>query len=56
MHGKRTWEDPCYFDKKLPSKDNDNNKKIENNKIDKKNKKNIPDNKPPKVLASNKTV
>ena len=56
MHRKGTQEDPCYFDKELPSKDNDNNKKIEDNKIDEKNKENILDNKPPKILASNKIV
>ena len=56
MHGKGTWEDPCYFDKELPSDDDNNNEEMKDNKIDKENKKNIPDNKSPRALASNKDV
>ena len=56
MYKKGTWEDPYYFDEKLPSKDDDSNKKIENNKVDKENKENIPDNKPSRALASIKDV
>ena len=36
--------------------DNNNNKEIENNKVDKENKENISDNKLSKVLASNKAI
>ena len=47
MYGKGTWEDPYYFDEELPNNDNDNNdKKIKDNKIDEENKENIPDNEP----------
>ena len=56
MHGKGTWEDPCYFDEKLPSDDNDDDEEMKNNKIDEENKENIPDNKPPRASASNKDV
>ena len=56
MHEKGTQEDPCYFDEELSSKDDDSNKEIEDNKIDKENKKNIPNNEPPKVSASNKAT
>ena len=57
MHGKGTWEDLCYFDEELPSDNNDDdNDEIKDNKIDKENKENIPDNKPPRALASNKDV
>ena len=57
MHGKGTWEDPCYFDKELPSDDNDNDdKEIKDNKIDEENKENIPDSEPLRVLTSNKDV
>ena len=56
MHGKRTWEDPCYFDEELPSEDDNNDKEIENNKIDEENKENIPDNEPPRASASNEAT
>ena len=56
IYKKRTWEDPYYFNKESPSKDNNNNKKIEDNKVDKENKENISDSEPLKVLASNKTT
>ena len=57
MHGKGTWEDPCYFDKELPSNDDDDDdKEIKDNKIDEENKENIPDSEPPRALASNKDV
>ena len=56
IHRKGTWEDLCYFDKKLSNKDDNSNKEIEDNKIDKENKENIPDNKPPRVSASNKAI
>ena len=56
MYRKGTWEDLCYFNEELPSKDNDNNKKMEDNKIDKKNKENILNNEPPRALASNKDI
>ena len=36
IYKKETWENSCYFNKKLPNKDNNSNKKIENNKVDKK--------------------
>ena len=55
MHGKGTQEDPCYFDEELSSENDNDNKEIENNKIDNKNKENIP-NKPLRVLASDKVV
>ena len=57
MHRKGTQEDPCYFDKELPSNnDDDDDKEMKNNKIDKENKENIPDNELPRVLASHKDV
>ena len=56
MYGKRTWEDLYYFNKELLSEDNNNDKKIKNNKIDKENKENIPDNEPLRALASNKNI
>ena len=56
IHRKGTWEDPCYFNEELSSKDDDSDKKIEDNKVDKENKKNILNSEPPKVLASNKAV
>ena len=56
MHGKGTWEESYYFDKELPSENNNSDKEIEDNKIDEENKENIPDNKPPRVLASNKAT
>ena len=57
MHRKRTQEDLCYFDEELPSDDDDDNdKEMKNNKIDKENKENIPDNKLSRALASNKDV
>ena len=56
MHGKGTREDPCYFDEELPSEDDDSDKEIEDNKIDKKNKENIPDNEPPRASASNEAT
>ena len=49
MYRKGTRENPCYFDKELPSEDNDNDKEMEVNKVDKENKENIPDNEPPTV-------
>ena len=57
MHRKGTQEDPCYFDKELPSEDDDNNDdKMKDNKVDKENKENISDNEPPRALASNKDI
>ena len=56
MHGKGTREDPCYFDEKLPSKDDDSDKEMEDNKIDEENKENIPDNEPSRASASNKAT
>ena len=56
IYGKRTQEDPCYFDKKLFSEDNNNNEEIEVNKVDEENKENIPDSKLLRVLTSNKDV
>ena len=56
IHGKGTWKDPCYFDKELPSKNDDDNEEMKDNKIDKENKENILDNKPLRALASNKDV
>ena len=57
IHRKGTQEDPCYFNKELPSDDNDNDdKEIKDNKIDKENKENIPDNKLSRALASIKDV
>ncbi|PAV16026.1 RNA polymerase II associated 3 [Pyrrhoderma noxium] len=58
MHGKGTREDPCYFDEELPSDDDndDNNEEMKDNKINEENKENIPDNEPPRALASNKDV
>ena len=56
MHGKETREDLCYFDKELPSEDNDDDDETKDNKIDKENKENIPDNEPSKAPASNKDI
>ena len=56
IYGKGTREDPCYFDKELPSNDDDNDEEMKDNKIDEENKENIPDNEPPRVSASNKDV
>ena len=56
MHGKGTWEDFYYFDEELSSEDDNDNEEIRDNKIDKENKENIPDNKLLRVLASNKDV
>ena len=56
IYRKGTWEDLYYFNEELSSKDNDSNKKIEDNKVDKKNKENIPDSEPSRVLASNKAT
>ena len=56
MHEKRTREDPCYFDKELPSNDNDDDEEMKDNKIDEENKENIPDNEPLRASASNKVV
>ena len=56
MHGKGTREDPCYFDEELPSEDDDSDKKMEDNKVDKENKENISNSEPLKVSASNETT
>ena len=56
IHRKGTQEDPCYFDKELPSKNNNSNEEIKDNKIDEENKENIPDNEPLRTLTSNKVV
>ena len=57
MHGKGTREDPCYFNEELPNDDDDDDdEEMKDNKIDKENKENIPDNEPPRALASNKDV
>ena len=56
MYGKRTQKDPCYFDKELPSEDDDSDKEMENNKVNKENKENISDNEPPRTLVNNKAV
>ena len=56
MHRKGTQEDPCYFDEELPSKDDNSDKEMEDNKIDKENKENIPDSEPLRASASNKDV
>ena len=56
IYKKGTREDSCYFDKKLPSKDNNSDKKMENNKVDEENKENILDSEPSKVLANNEAV
>ena len=56
IYKKRTWEDPYYFNKESPSKDNNNDKKIEDNKVNKENKGNIPKNKPYIIWFSNKIV
>ena len=56
MHRKGTREDFCYFNKKLSSEDDDSDKKIENNKVDKENKENISDNELSKALVNNKAV
>ena len=56
IHGKGTREDPCYFDKELPSEDDVNDEEMEVNKIDEENKENIPDNEPLRASASNKDV
>ena len=57
MHGKGTREDPCYFNKELPSNNNDDDdKEMKDNKINEENKENIPDNEPLRASASNKDV
>ena len=56
MYRKETQEDPYYFNEELPSEDDDSDKEIENNKADKENKENIPDNEPSKVLVNNKAI
>ena len=56
MHGKGTWEDSCYFDKEVPSEDDNNDKEMKNNKIDEENKENTSNNEPLKALASNKDI
>ena len=56
IYRKGTQEDPCYFDKELPSEDNDSDKKIDDNKVDEENKENISDSESPKVSASNKAT
>ena len=56
MHKKGTQKDPCYFGEELFSKDDDSNKEMQDNKIDKENKENIPNNEPPKASASNKAT
>ena len=56
MHKKGTREDSCYFNEKLPSKNNNSDKEIENNKIDKENKENIPNSEPSRALANNEAV
>ena len=56
MHGKGTQEDSCYFDEELPSENDNSNKEMEDNKIDKENKENIPDNKPFRASASNEAT
>ena len=57
MHRKGTWEDLCYFDEELPSDDNDDDdEERKDNKIDKENKENIPDNELPRAPVNNKNV
>ena len=56
MYRKGTREDPCYFNEELPSEDDDSDKEIENNKVNKENKENIPDNEPPRALVNNKAI
>ena len=56
MYRKGTQEDSYYFNKELLSKDNNSDKKIENNKVNKENKKNILNNKLYIVLVNNKVV
>ena len=56
MHGKGTREDPCYFDEELPSDDDDDDEEMKDNKIDKEDKENIPDDEPPRAPANNKDV
>ena len=57
IYKKRTQEDPCYFNEELPSdNDDDDDNEMKDNKIDKENKENIPDNEPLRALASNKDI
>ena len=56
MHGKGTREDPCYFDKELPSDNDDDDEEMKDNKIDEEDKENIPDNEPLRAPANNKDV
>ena len=57
MHRKGTREDPCYFDEELPSDNNNNgDEEMKDNKIDKEDKENIPDNEPLRAPANNKDV
>ena len=56
MHGKGTQEDSCYFDKELPSEDDNSDKEMEDNKVDKENKENILNSEPLKASVSNKAT
>ena len=57
IHGKRTQEDPCYFNEELPSDDDDDDdKEMKDNKIDEENKENISNNESLKALVSNKDI
>ena len=56
IHGKGTQEDSYYFDEELPSENDNNDEEIKDNKINKENKENIPNNEPPRVLASNEDI
>ena len=56
IYRKRTQKDPYYFNKELSSEDDNSNKEMENNKVNKENKENIPDNEPPRALVNNKAV
>ena len=56
IYRKGTWENPYYFDKELSSENDDSDKEMEDNKVDKENKENIPNNKPPRALVNNEAI
>ena len=56
IYRKGTQEDSCYFDKELPSEDDNSDKEIDDNKVNEENKENIPDSEPFRVSASNKAT
>ena len=56
IYKKGTQKNLYYFYKELSSKNSDRNKKMKNNKVDKENKENIPNNELYIALVSNKVI